>query len=93
MFPWLSRCFPDGASVAGVMLSLYDADADERRAAVSYAESDNEGRFSITGLRGRWYRLKGSEFRLGGGASPMVDVASDDRRDVIITITPPTRLP
>ena len=79
---------PDGAPLANVALSLYDSDADNTRAFVGYANSDNEGRFTITGLSGRRYRIQGMQLRSGGGTSAMVDVASDDRRDVIVTLTP-----
>jgi hypothetical protein len=80
---------PDGAPLANVALSLYDSDADNTRGSVGYSNSDNEGRFTITGLSGRRYRIQGMQVRSGGGTSAMVDVASDDRRDVIVTITAP----
>jgi len=84
-----STVTPNGSVVADVSLSLYDVESGIRQGAVAYGTSDDRGRFTITGLRGRRYRIQGEEIRPGGATSDMVDLTSDDnQRKVIVTIQP-----
>jgi hypothetical protein len=77
---------PEGMPIPGVSLSLQDPESIGGPDA-SYATSDDTGRFSLTGLRGRRYRIKGTEVRPGGGESDLIEVTDEAVRAGELTIT------
>ena len=79
---------PDGTPIPGVSVSLYDSAADVLPWALSFATSDAAGRFSITGLQGRRYRIEGKEVRRGW-TSDLLEVTDEAMRSgVTITLKP-----
>lgn len=79
----------DGAPLANVSVTLYDADATSYPE-VSGTTSDANGRFTIVGLRGRRYRIDGRLLRPGGGISGMIEVTEDlIRSGVTLTLNAP----
>jgi hypothetical protein len=79
----------DGTPIAGVDLSLHDVDAHPLRDRVESATSDESGRFSIVGLRGRRYRIRWNQYRRDGASSNVVDVTDEAIRDgLAITVKP-----
>jgi hypothetical protein len=65
---------PDGTLIAKVDISLIDRDAGKSLETVAFATSDDAGHFSIPGLLGRRYRLRGMEVRQGGAKSEVIDL-------------------
>ena len=79
----------EGRPLGKVSVTLFDADAVTGFPDASHATSDENGRFTITGLAGRRYRIEGRELRPGGGRSGMIDVTLEMiRTGITLTVKP-----
>src|SRR3954447_22557795 len=82
---------PDGTPMPSVDISLIDRDAGRSLDAVAFATSDEAGHFSIPGLVGRRYRLRGIEARQGGAKSDLIDVTDEAVARGVTIILKPSR--